>query len=255
VKKVDWVKFSLHSEIEFSKALRGRPVRYKTFTHIHNDKVPWAGDFNRTVGVKISDFYSFEKIIERVENIHRVKNLERPNRYDIYPPPLARYKWSHYLSKIGYKIATALFFVADVKRMKDFKGYELYIPSQKEYIGWFRNQQKSRDYYEEKWFNKLLPLRVEFIKTFKPYWLIHKHTMKGWVYCANFAIYSRLFEVEIKEKYCGQNLGRILLELISIEAKKHNSQHILLQSNERLRKFYEKVGFQECTRNSVIWKT
>ena len=72
------------------------------------------------------------------------------------------------------------------------------------------------------------------------------------MYSANLGKYSRLFEVEIEQHFQGQGMGRLLLQAIISEGYSQGAEHILLQANDRLRLFYEKSGFRECSQNSII---
>ena len=58
--KIDWDERVLNSEIEYSRALGGTPIVYPNFIHIYNNAVPWSGDFNRAVGVRLSSYESFD---------------------------------------------------------------------------------------------------------------------------------------------------------------------------------------------------
>jgi hypothetical protein len=88
MQSTNWFEKALHSEIEFSKALQSQPTQYPNFIHLYNPHVPWGGDFNRAVGVQITDFRVFDEIIIQVEQIHLEKGLERPDRFDALPPAL-----------------------------------------------------------------------------------------------------------------------------------------------------------------------
>jgi len=249
----NWDEVALSSEIEYSKALKSEPVEYPRFTHLYNPFVPWGGDFNRAVGVKITDFQSFEDITSQVESIHREKALERPGRFDIYPPVLKENIWRNYLLDKGYRLSTALFFSAPPLEYTLPPEFTLENPSQDEYIAWFCHIVQSRGYFEEEWFQKVKPLQLNFASIFKPYWLLRGSDLVGWVYCAALEGYARLFEVEVVEDYRGKGMGGLLLKAIRAEGKKMGVQSILLQSEESLRRFYEGAGFQECTRNTSIW--
>lgn len=45
----DWATAALKLEIAMSVAYGGKATVYEAFTHIHNSRIPWAGDFNRTI--------------------------------------------------------------------------------------------------------------------------------------------------------------------------------------------------------------
>ncbi|MFH1940136.1 MAG: GNAT family N-acetyltransferase [bacterium] len=250
--KINWGEIALHSEIEYSKARGGKPTKHKNFIHIYNKQVPYSGDYNRAVGVKISDYKSFEKVVEEVEKIHSEKKLDKPDRYDIYPPAMKEENWQGYLSKRGYNIHTVVFLCSRSFYKPIPEEIKLYLPSKNEYIKWYYEQQNLRSHFDEEYFNLIKPSQLNFIKIFKPYWLIEKDMIKGWVYCANLGEYCRLFEVEIKEEFRGCGLGTILLNAIRNEAGKQNAKYVLLSTGEDLRKFYEKAGFIECVKNSVI---
>lgn len=253
MESVDWGKIALDSEIEYSRALKSTPVEYPTFTHMHNPFVPWGGDFNRAVGVKISNFPSFEEIVSTVDSIHQEKELDRPNRFDVYPPELKEDVWQDYLHEKGYRLETAIFFCATTMREHLPSGFSLEIPSQNEYMEWYSRLVQSRGYFDIDWYEKMKPLQVNFSSIFKPNWLLRGGHLVGWVYCAVFGEYARLFELEIDQEYRGQGMGILLLRAIRIEGNKLGARFILLQSGEKLRKFYEHAGFRECTRNSIIW--
>ena len=249
---INWERNALDSEVEYSRALKSEAVEYLKFIHMYNAFVPWSGDFNRAVGVKITDFQSFEEIICQVERIHKEKNLERPDRYDIYSPTLDRSLWQDYLLEKGYKLDTAIFFCAPTLSEYLPSGFTLKVPSEQEYIDWYRHLIQLRGYYDEQWFQMLVPLQLHFIRVFKPYWLLREGDLVGWVYCANLGEYVRLFEVEINQDFRGQGFGILLLRAIRMECDKPGAQFILLQSGESLRNFYEKAGFRECASNSIV---
>jgi GNAT superfamily N-acetyltransferase len=94
---------------------------------------------------------------------------------------------------------------------------------------------------------------VHFARVFRPYWLTREGDLVGWVYCAVLGEYARLFEVEVTEEFRGQGLGKELLGAVRIEGHRLGARFILLQAGEKLRPFYERVGFAECARNSIIW--
>jgi GNAT superfamily N-acetyltransferase len=250
---INWDNIALSSEIEYSKALKSEAIEYPGFIHLFNPFVPWSGDFNRAVGIKLTDLQTFENLTSQIINIHRQKSLEIPNRFDIYPPVLRENIWGDYLKKNGYRLSTAFFFYAPPVEYSLLPGFNLVTPSQNEYIDWFCRLVQSRGYFEEEWFQKLKPLQLNFSNIFKPYWLLKGGNLVAWVYCANLGSYARLFEVEVCENHRGQGIGQILLQAIKAEGKKMGVQFILLQSEENLRRFYEGAGFQECAKNSIIW--
>lgn len=253
MESINWEKAALASEIAYSQAFKSEPVEYPEFIHMYNPYVPWSGDFNRAVGVKVTDFRSFEAVISQIEAIHREKGLDKPSRFDIHPPVLDKSVWRDYLSQKGYHLSTAIFFSAPTLKFTLPPEYKLALPSQDDYLDWFRRLAQSRGYYEEQWFQQIQPLQMNFSQIFRPYWLLKENHVAGWVYCANLGSFARLFEVEIDEKQRGQGIGTLLLQAIRAEGHQMGAKFILLQSGEALRKFYESAGFHECTRNSIIW--
>jgi GNAT superfamily N-acetyltransferase len=203
--------------------------------------------------VNVTDFQSFEEIKRQVETIHQEKGLEKPNRYDLNPPPLDQGRWGDYLRQKGYSISKAIFFSAATGQYDLPSDFSLKIPSTDEYLDWFCRLVQSRGSYDEVWFQKIKPLQLNFSHVFKPCWLLKGKNLIGWVYCANLGNYARLFEVEIQPEYQGRGMGKLLLQAIRGEVCKMGVEFILLQSGEGLRIFYEKAGFQECTKNSIIW--
>lgn len=249
---MDWDRIALQSEIEYSKAYGGEPTQYESFVHIHNPAVPFAGDFNRAVGVRVSDPASFHQVVRRVGSIHNEKGLDRPDRYDIRPPVLSEGVWARHLFERGYRLGTAVFFSATTAGAHAPPGVELYSPRANEYIDWYHDLQKTASYYDEEWFQKIRPLQLRFIRTFRPYWLLEGEKLRGYVYCAAVGEWCRLFAVEIEEGSRGRGLGKALLDAIRVEAASEGASFVLLQSGDTLRGFYEKAGFCECSRNSII---
>ncbi len=249
---ITWESKALQSEIVYSWALESVPTFYPDFIHLYNSSVPWGGDFNRAVGVRLADFQSFERRVEQVESLHRDRGLERPDRYDILPPALDAEAWESYLAGKGYRLETAIFFCAPILDGQPATGFSLVRPTEREYLDWFRRLTKARGYYEEAWFQSLRPLQLNFVKTFKPYWLLKDKALAGWVYCAGLGDYARLFEVEVAPEFRGQGAGLALLEAIRQEAGRGGAEEVLLQADETLRGFYEKAGFRECARSSII---
>ena len=250
---IDWSKVSLDSEIEYSKALGSTPIKHSNFIHMYSSTVPWSGDFNRAVGVQVTDFQSFEAITLEVEDIHKQKGLEKPSRYDLISPEVDNSVWGDHLQSKGYRSSTAIFFNAPPKLYDLPFGFSLSMPSQDDYMDWFHQLVQSRGYYEKAWFQKIKPIQINFAKVFKPYWLLKEGDLVGWVYCANLGSYARLFEVEIQTSYRGKGMGKLLLQAIRMEGHKMGVEFILLQASEGLRRFYENSGFSECSRNSIIW--
>lgn len=250
---IDWVQTALDSEIEFSKAYKSQPRVYSNFIHLYNQSVPWGGDFNRAVGVRLTDFDSFDQIVAQVEQIHKDKGLDRPSRYDLYPPALDEGLWRDYLAQRGYRLETAVFFYSPAADEVLVSEFALYTPSWDEYLEWYCSLAKSRGYYDEQRFQMVKSLQENFVRVFKPYWLLKNDEMVGWVYCANLGKYTRLFDVGVRPEFRGQGLGKTLLQAIKIESGRQGAQFVLLQAGERLRQFYEKSGFRECSKNSIIW--
>ncbi len=248
-----WENWAVRSEIAYSWALESLPTYYPDYIHLYNTSVPWGGDFNRAVGVKLADFRSFERVVEQVEKIHRERGLERPDRYDVLPPALEAPAWQAYLAGKGYRLETAIFFCAPALTGKLPAGFSLIRPAEREYLAWFRRLVKRRGYYEEAWFQSVKPLQLNFVKTFKPYWLMKDKALAGWVYCAQLGEVARLFEVEVAGEFRGQGVGKALLQAVRQEAGAGGAKHVLLQASEDLRGFYEKAGLRECARSSIIW--
>lgn len=179
--------------------------------------------------------------------------LEKPNRYDIYPPALNEAVWRDALFHQGYRLETALFFCAPTLHERLPSEFAFKVPSAQEYSEWLCRLAQARGYYTEAWFEQIRPLQLNFIRTFQPYWLLRGGEFVGWVYCAVLGEVARLFEVEISPTFRGQGLGQRLLQAIRIEGHKLGARFILLQAGENLRPFYEKAGFRECTSNSILW--
>ena len=160
--------------------------------------------------------------------------------------------WQGYLNAEGYILRTAIFFQALTQPVELPAGFTLNQPSTDEYLVWYIKLADEQGYAASDWFQPSLPLRENFIKVYRPYWLMRYGEQVGWVYCAHLGDFSRLFEVEIMPQFQHQGMGRLLMQVVIAEGYRQGTMHILLQTGERLRSFYEKCGFQECTRNSII---
>lgn len=193
--RIDWAERALQSEIVFSEALGGQATEYNNFIHIHNESVSWGGDFNRAVGLRISDGKSFYHVVQRVEAIHSEMDLDRPDRYDILPPALDKDVWTKLLAKRGHTLCTVFFFCASILVEELSSDYSMYTPNDDEYLDWYHSQESMKEYYEEAWFQLIKPLRLKFIQQFKPYWLMKDGLRVAWVYCAHLGAFDRLFDV------------------------------------------------------------
>jgi GNAT superfamily N-acetyltransferase len=251
----DWEQTAVESEIELSTAYGGRPQTYTNFTHVHNPYVAWSGDFNRAVGVSLTDFRSFRRTVAEVEQIHAEKGLDRPNRYDLYPPALDEGLWRDYLLQWSYSLRRAIFYVATATDEGLGSDVALRTPSGDEYLDWWGARERSCTYYDEQWYRQVLPLQQRFVRVFRPYWLMRRDGILGWVCGANLGRYLYLFDVGIGPEHRGYGWGRALLQAMRAEAGRQGAQHVLVQSGERLRPFYESCGFSECSSNSVVWLT
>ena len=249
---LDWAALALRSEIAYSQARGGAPGRHDGFIHIHNKHVPWGGDFNRAVDCAITDQASFERIEAEVKRIHADQGLEPPDRFDLRPPALEVRDWQAFLAGKGYVMHTALFFAAPAKAYSGDEGYSLRRPTDNEYFERHEEQLQKTDYFDEQWFREIIPLEKMFIRTFAPFWLVRGPQLLASLHCAHLGDCSRLFDVEVAEQHRGQGRGKLLLDLIRAEAQKSGSRQVLLQTTEGLRPFYEKAGFAEISRNSVI---
>jgi ribosomal protein S18 acetylase RimI-like enzyme len=250
---MDWIKEAVKYEIEYCKARGGKPIKYPNFIYIFNESVPLAGDYNCALDVKISDFQSFEEIVEQVERIHRERNLPRPNCYRLRPPPLNEELWRNYLFQKGFSLTTSIYFQSPTFVRILPQEISLYTPSQNEYIEWYHTLMRREEWFDEEWFEMIKPSQLKFITIYIPYWLIKEGRLIGWIYCAHFAKCSHLFDVWIEEEFRGQGYGRLLLDAIRVEAKKRGARFVLLSTYENRRRFYERCGFEECARSSEIW--
>jgi len=121
-----------------------------------------------------------------VENIHQEKSLDKPDRFDVFPPVLDEHLWSGCLLSKGYSLSTAIFFSAPAIEYVLPSEFKLIIPSQDEYLEWFYHLVRSLGHFEEKWFEKIKPLQSNFYRIFKPYWLLKGSDLAGWVYYAGW---------------------------------------------------------------------
>ncbi|MCL4506617.1 MAG: GNAT family N-acetyltransferase [Chloroflexi bacterium] len=250
VTSINWVQRALQSEIEFSKALGGVPHAHGGFIHLDNAAVPWGGDFNCTFISAPVDVAGFEQVTQQVEQLHRRSYLERPDRYEIFPAVHDEVAWGATLERLGYRLTSAVYFCAPAAADALPPHVRLYIPSETEYCEWFTARESAMTYFDEDWFQRLLPLKIAFSRIFRPYWLLVDHQRVGWVYCANLGDYCRLFEVEISPEFRGRGYGKWLMQAIRQEGGDLGASHILLRS--ALQNFYEKCGFTVCAHNTVI---
>jgi GNAT superfamily N-acetyltransferase len=245
MKPIDWAANALVSEIEFSKALKSQPTTYPNFIHFYNPYVPWGGDYNRAVGVNLTGLESFDEVKANI-------GLEPPDRFDIAPPALDENTWQEYIKCRGYVLWTAIFFQSPAQPVELPAGFTLYHPSTDEYATWYIKLAEEQGYASAEWFKPSLSLRENFIQVYQPYWLKRYEEQVGWVYAAHLGDFSRLFEVEIKPQFQRQRMGSLLMQAVIAEGFSQGTRHILLKTTERLSPFYEKCGFHECTRNSII---
>ena len=249
---MDWAARSLESEIAYSVALGGTATEYADFVHVHNEAVPWGGDFNCTLGVRMSDLASFDCIVEQVEELHVQHHLERPNRYDVYPPALEQERWQPELLERGFRTHTSIWFCAPTVESELPPGFYLVEPGEDEFVAWYHARHCDQAWYDGDYARQILPLQRRFVRHFRIYWLRREGKLVGWVYCGSLGDYGSLFDVWIEPQHRGQGLGRVLMNAIRAEGARQGLEWLLLRTSESRRGFYERCGFQECLRSSVI---
>lgn len=252
MKDQDWAQIALRSEIAYSQALVSVPTEHADFVHLHNQAVPWGGDFNCALGVRVTDHRSFDRVVEQVTQIHGEKGLDPPNRYDIYPPPLKEDLWHDHLRDKGYRLQRSIWFWAATLDGSLPDGTDLYTPDEDEYVAWYHERQKGQEWYDEAYWNQLRPLQQGFARQFRPYWLRQDGVRVGWVYCGDVGAYGRLFDVWIEPQFRGQGLGRTLMRAMRLEARKRGLEGLLVRTGESRRGFYERCGLRECLQSSSI---
>jgi ribosomal protein S18 acetylase RimI-like enzyme len=250
--EVDWSRRALESEIALSEAYGGIATRHAGFVHVRSQLVPWAGDFNRALDVRLTDLRSLDAVVEQVEGIHRRLGLDAPDRLDVAPPPLAAANWSDELARRGFRMETAIFFRAETETAQPAPGLVLRSPGPDEYFEWFADLARARGYYDDEWFGLVRPAQERFVRVFRPCWLEEHGELVAWTYRAALGGYARLFEVEVANQARGRGIGRLLLNAVRSECASIGREHVLLQSGERLRGFYKGSGFAECARNSIL---
>lgn len=248
-----WEERAVQSEIELSKAYGGIPQGFSNFIHIYNKLIPLSGDFNRAIGVKLTDFQSFNIFHQRVLDIHIEKKLDKPSRYDVYPPVLDVEKWNEYLQKKNCILSESIFMSTETTTISYQTDISFYKPSESEYMNWFYQRMKAKDYFDTEWYEQISIPQAKFIQVFKPLWLMIENEIIGWVYCANFGDYCRLFDVEIVEAFRGKGYGGKLMDMVKFECGREGASHIIVQPAANAKKFYEKIGFVKRASCSTIW--
>lgn len=251
----DWTTAALESEIALSVAYGGVATVYDAFTHIHNPQIPWAGDFNRAVSVKCTSVATFLALAAQVEQLHQALQLDRPTRFDLHPSIITDPSWVAQLADHHCRVETALFFQAATRQTVVPPAFALYTPNVQEYTAWYQRDQQAQSFYDADVFQQVLPLQLQFVQTFQPYWLMYNNVMVGSVYCAVLDDYCRLFAVEIEEARRGQGMGSVLLRLLQNQCQQQGIGYLLLQSGKRLHPFYERAGFQVCASNLIVWRS
>ena len=250
--ELNWADRALESEIAYSKALGSEPTVYPGFVHLYNRAVPWGGDFNCAVGVRLDELSSFCRVVEHVERIHRKEVLDRPDRNDVYPPVLDETLWRDGLAERGYLTHTSIWFCASVLEEDLPTGFALYAPDEDEYIDWYHARQRAQEWYNEADFARLRPLQQGFARVFRPYWLLYEGRRVGWIYCGCLEGVGRLFDVWIEPSVRRQGLGRALLNAIRFEGNRRNMGWVLLRTSQGRRGFCERCGLRECLHSLAI---
>ena len=133
-----WDQRVIDSEIAFALALGGQAMCYDDLIHIHNPAVPWGGDFNRTLGVKLTDEEFWHAIFRRVEKLHRDLGLDPPDRFDLSPPSLAKQLWQPIFHRDGYTLRTATYMAVHTCDLDPMEDVSLVRPSAAQYRAWYR---------------------------------------------------------------------------------------------------------------------
>lgn len=249
---INWAQRAFHSEVAYSAALGSEPSVHAGFIHLTNEVVPWGGDFNCALRVQLTDWQSFVRVRGRVEELHRQRGLDRPDRYDIYPLPLDEAAWQPALKREGYDLDRLVWFSAPTRETTLPPGIRLYTPDPDDHIAWYHERQKKSAWYDAADWERLRPLQEAFARVFVPYWMFRDEVHVGWVYCGYLGAYGSLSDVWIEPEYRGQGLGRMLLDAIRLEGCRQGVEHLILRTSASRRPFYEKCGFRECLQSSSI---
>jgi len=250
---VNWKEVSIDYELEYSKARGGTLEIYSDFIHISNKKVPYGGDYNRTVAVSARTAERFKEILDIVRKIHKRDGVLPPDRFDFTPPILAP-EWQIIADSLGYRLKTSVYLHSPTLPQQSFPPYRLYFPSDEKFQEWYTEQQKTRPYWTEQMLKEIIPIQMEFIKVFKPLWLMEGKRPIGWIYCQLHNGFLNVFELELLEEYRGKGIGHIFMQLIRAEAGRLGAISLIVQTTPEIKNFYIKCGFSVISENTVLIK-
>jgi GNAT superfamily N-acetyltransferase len=249
---IDWCTRALDSEVRFSEARGGVARSFGRFIHIHNPHVPWIGDFNRTLGVRVSTPEEFAAVVEAVEALHRVAALERPNRYETHPAVGEAEAWLDGLPDPEARASRVYFLCAEADAAPLPAPYEWAPIPDEVYLGRWAAEVKAAGYDPEGISRDRMILERKFIQTFRPFWLLVAGAVYAWVQCAVQGPVLRLFDVTVEPSSRGRGIGRRLLQAARLEAARVGATHVLVRCGAAARPFYLACGFEECARGTVI---
>lgn len=245
-------KNALNYELEYSKAYSANVEDYGDFVHIKNKFVNYAGDFNRGIHLKLSNFDDFDKVVTKINEIHSSNGLEKPSNFYIYPPKLDKLVWEEYLATKNYELRKSCCMIREVSPVKTILNFSFTSPSYEDYFKWHYELEKGTNYFNQDWYNEVLPATKAFIREFKPYWLVRDNNIIGWVYCQFNGEICNIYDVWIEEAHRGKGLSRIMFDFINNEAILNNCKYLNLFAFENRKVFYEKLNFNLYEEVSII---
>lgn len=249
---IDWCTRALDSEIRYSEARGGVARSFGRFIHIHNPHVPWIGDFNRTVGVRVSTPEEFAAVVEAVEDLHRKSALERPDRYETDPTLGRDDAWIDELPGHAYRVSHVYFLKGEARANPLPEPYEWTPIPDEVHLGRWAAEVKADGYDPEGVSRDRIALERRFVQVFRPYWLLRAGTVVAWVQCAVQGPVLRLFDVTVEPSCRGRGVGRVLLQAARLEAARTDAGYVLVRCNAAVRPIYEACGFEACARGTVI---
>lgn len=249
-----WGFRAVQSEIAISAAHGGRLNKFDNYYYVLNTKVPMGGDFNRSIAARFNSEFEFRRINKDIEKIHNEYKIEPPFRMDTVPGVETPEELKKKITELGYVVKDEHFYACETKGRKEYPGYELRSPLPQEYKKWYRiNLKMACSFDEKKCDNIILPAKMEFIKTFKPWLLKKEGKLIGWAYMAIIEDCARLYDVKVLPGFIGKGYDTILLNHLKTAAASRNAKHILVSDDGKMSDTFTKNGFTPVVSNHVIW--
>ena len=107
----------------------------------------------------------------RADACFTAKKRPLPDRFDLRPPALSA-STAAALERLGFRHSRLVFYGSPTRSDRLPEGLSLRLPGPGEFRRWFEAREKRNSWYIPQDYRQFEPLKLRFIKVYRPYWSI-----------------------------------------------------------------------------------